>query len=38
MEILERILQMIDLQATSAQLGGILSTPKFTHSNESILE
>lgn len=38
MEILERILQMIDLQATSAQLGGILSTPKFSHSNEGILE
>ena len=38
MEILERILQMIDLQATSAQLGGILTTPKFSHYNDGILE
>lgn len=38
MEILERILQMIDLQATSAQLGGILSTPTFSHYNEGVLE
>lgn len=38
MEILEHILQMIDLQATSAQLGGILTTPKFSHYNDGILE
>ena len=37
-EILEHILQMIDLQATSAQLGGILTTPKFSHYNDGILE
>ena len=38
MGILERILQMIDLQATSAQLGGLLATPKFNHNNNEVLE
>jgi hypothetical protein len=38
MEVLERILQIIDLQATSAQLGGILAMPKFNHTNNGVLE
>ena len=38
MGILERILQMIDLQAASAQLGGLLAMPKFNHNNNEVLE
>ena len=29
MEVLERILEIIDLQSASAQLGGMLHTPTF---------
>jgi hypothetical protein len=38
MEVLQRILQIIDLQSTSSQLGGILSTPKFGYNNQGTLE
>ncbi len=39
MSILERILQVLDLQSASVQLGGILSTPGFgNYSNNGTLE
>lgn len=37
MEVLERILQVIDLQSTSSQIGGLLSAPGF-NSNPGVLE
>lgn len=38
MEILERILQILDLQAVSAQLGGMLTSPTLSHQNDGVLE
>ena len=38
MDLLDHILQMIDLQSASAQLGGILSSPHFSNMNTSALE
>jgi hypothetical protein len=38
MELLNHILQVLDLQSTSAQLGGILSTPMFGAPNNDVLE
>ena len=35
MEVLERILEMIDLQAVNSQLGGMLSTPSVNNSSVS---
>ena len=35
MEVLERILEMLDVQSASAQLGGLLSTPIFGGNNTS---
>ena len=35
MEVLERILEMIDIQSASAQLGGLLTTPAFGGNNSS---
>ena len=37
-EVLERILEMIDLQAASTQLGGLLTTPNYGGSTQEILE
>jgi hypothetical protein len=38
MEVMERILQVIDMQSASAQLGGILSSPGFNSNNSQIIE
>ena len=38
MQILERILQVIDLQSASSQIGGILSAPRFNMNNTDTLE
>ena len=38
MEFLHKILEVIDLQAMSSQLGGILSSPNLTNSNSSVIE
>ena len=38
MEVLERILQAIDLQSISSQIGGILTTPGFSNPNNGVLE
>jgi hypothetical protein len=38
MEVMERILQIIDLQSASSQLGGILSSPGFSNSNSQTIE
>ena len=38
MEVLERILQILDLQAVSAQLGGMLTSPTLAHQNDGVLE
>ena len=39
MELLERILSIIDLQSANAQLGGMLSSPSYgNHATETIVE
>jgi hypothetical protein len=38
MEVMERILQVIDMQSANAQLGGILSSPGFNSNNSQIIE
>ena len=39
MELLERILSIIDLQSANAQLGGMLSSPSYgSHATETIVE
>ena len=38
MNVLERILQILDLQSTSAQLGGILTSPGFAAGGNEVLE
>lgn len=38
MEILERILKVIDLQSASAQIGGLLSSPGFIGSGSQVVE
>ena len=38
MEILHRILEIIDLQSMSSQIGGILSSPAFNGMNNSAIE
>ena len=38
MQILERILQVIDLQSASSQIGGILAAPRFNMNNTDTLE
>ena len=38
MNVLERILQVLDLQAISSQLGGVLSSPHFSSVSSSPLE
>ena len=38
MEVLERILSIIDLHSANAQLSGVLSAPGFNHMNERSIE
>ena len=38
MEILHRILEIIDLQSMSSQIGGILSSPAFNGMDDSVIE
>ena len=38
MTVLERILQVLDLQAMSSQLGGILTSPGFSNVSNGVLE
>ena len=38
MEVLERILKVIDLQSASAQIGGLLSSPGFIGSGSQVVE
>ena len=38
MEVMERILQVIDMQSANAQLGGILSSPGFNSNNSQVIE
>lgn len=38
MNVLERILQVLDLQTLSSQIGGILSTPSFSNVSNGTLE
>ena len=38
MEFLHKILEIIDLQAMSSQLGGILTSPSLNHNNTSVIE
>ena len=37
-EFLHKILEIIDLQAMSSQLGGILTSPSLNHNNTSVIE
>jgi hypothetical protein len=38
MEVLHRILEIIDLQSMSSQLGGILTSPNMLNTNSSEIE
>ena len=38
MEVMERILQILDLQAISSQVGGILTTPAFKNTGNQTIE
>jgi hypothetical protein len=38
MEFLSRILEVIDLQTMSSQLGGILTSPSFNSNNSNTIE
>jgi hypothetical protein len=38
MEVMERILQILDLQAISSQVGGILTTPAFRNTGNQTIE
>ena len=38
MEVLNRILEVIDLQSMNAQMGGLLSSPSWHGNNESVIE
>ena len=38
MEVLERILQILDLQAFSSQMGGLLSSPGFRESGSQNIQ
>ena len=38
MELLSHILEMIDLQSATAQLGGLLTTPRYAEAMNEIIE